>query len=43
MNNIQKSTATIQNALPDFKPKIYIRREDATYRKIINEADLIEK
>lgn len=24
MNNIQKSTATIQNALPDFKPKIAV-------------------
>ena len=28
---------------PEFKPKIYIRRNDANYRKIINEADLIEK
>ena len=29
--------------LPDFKTKIYIRREDANYRKILNEADLIDK
>ena len=29
--------------VPDFKPKIYIRREDANYRKILNEADLISK
>ncbi len=28
---------------PKFKPKIYIRREDANYRKIVNEADLITK
>ena len=28
---------------PGFKSKIYIRREDANYRKILNEADLIEK
>ena len=28
---------------PHFRPKIYIRRENANYRKIINEADLIEK
>ncbi len=27
--------------VPAFKPKIYIRREDANYRKILNEADLI--
>ena len=27
--------------VPEFKSKIYIRREDANYRKIINEADLI--
>ena len=27
--------------VPEFKPKIYIRREDANYRKIVNEADLI--
>ena len=27
--------------VPEFKPKIYIRREDANYRKILNEADLI--
>ena len=29
--------------VPEFKPKIYIRREDANYRKILNEADLINK
>jgi len=29
--------------VPDFKSKIYIRREDANYRKILNEADLISK
>ena len=29
--------------VPEFKPKIYIRREDANYRKILNEADLIIK
>jgi len=29
--------------VPKFKPKIYIRREDASYRKILNEADLISK
>ena len=28
---------------PEFGPKIYIRREDASYRKILNEADLIDK
>lgn len=28
---------------PRFKSKIYIRREDANYRKVLNEADLIEK
>lgn len=28
---------------PNFKSKIYIRRENAGYRKILNEADLIEK
>ena len=28
---------------PDLKSKIYVRRDDASYRKIINEADLIEK
>ena len=38
----------LENALndivvPKFKPKIYIRREDANYRKILNEADLISK
>ena len=27
--------------VPEFKPKIYIRRGDANYRKILNEADLI--
>ena len=29
--------------VPEFKPNIYIRREDANYRKIINESDLISK
>ena len=29
--------------VPQFKPKIYIRREDAYYRKVLNEADLISK
>jgi hypothetical protein len=29
--------------VPKFKPKIYIRREDANYRKILNEDDLISK
>ena len=29
--------------VPEFKPKIYIRREDTNYRKILNEADLINK
>jgi capsular polysaccharide biosynthesis protein len=29
--------------VPEFKSKIYIRREDANYRKILNEADLISK
>ena len=29
--------------VPQFKPKIYIRRVDANYRKILNEADLISK
>ena len=29
--------------VPKFKPKIYIRREDANYRKVLNEADLISK
>ena len=29
--------------MPEFKNKIYIRREDANYRKILNEADLISK
>ena len=29
--------------IPEFKTKIYIRREDANYRKILNEADLIDK
>jgi len=34
----------IQNVkVPKFKSKIYIRREDASYRKILNEADLISK
>ena len=28
---------------PHLRPKIYIRRENANYRKILNEADLIEK
>ncbi len=28
---------------PEFRNKIYIRREDASYRKILNEADLIDK
>ena len=28
---------------PKFGPKIYIRREDASYRKILNESDLIDK
>ena len=28
---------------PDLKSKIYIRRENSNYRKILNEADLIEK
>ena len=28
---------------PDFGSKIYIRRENANYRKILNEADLIKK
>ena len=28
---------------PNFRPKIYIRRGNANYRKIINEADLIER
>jgi len=27
--------------VPEFKSKIYIRREDANYRRILNEADLI--
>jgi len=35
---------TLMNVkVPEFKPKIYIRREDANYRKILNEADLINK
>ena len=29
--------------VPEFKSKIYIRREDSNYRKILNEADLITK
>ena len=29
--------------IPEFKSKIYIRREDSNYRKILNEADLISK
>ena len=29
--------------IPEFRSKIYIRREDASYRKILNEADLIDK
>ena len=29
--------------VPQFKSKIYIRREDANYRKILNEGDLISK
>ena len=29
--------------VPDFKSKIYIRRQDTNYRKILNEADLISK
>tara|TARA_B100000965_G_scaffold405462_1_gene439673 strand:+ start:1134 stop:2183 length:1050 start_codon:yes stop_codon:yes gene_type:complete len=29
--------------VPEFKSKIYIRRVDTTYRKILNEADLIDK
>ena len=29
--------------VPEFKTKIYIRREDANYRKILNEDDLISK
>ena len=29
--------------VPKFRSKIYIRREDANYRKILNEADLIDK
>ena len=29
--------------VPEFKSKIYIRREDTSYRKILNEADLINK
>ena len=28
---------------PLFRPKIYIRRENSNYRKILNEADLIQK
>ena len=31
----------INTKVPEFKSKIYIRREDANYRKILNEADLI--
>jgi len=33
----------IKIKVPKFKPKIYIRREGANYRKILNEADLISK
>ena len=33
----------VDKVAPHFKSKIYIRREDASYRKILNEADLIEK
>ncbi len=29
--------------VPEFRPKIYIRREDANYRKILNESDLISR
>ena len=29
--------------VPEFRSKIYIRREEANYRKILNEADLINK
>ena len=32
-----------QIKIPNFGKKIYIRREEANYRKIINEADLIDK
>ena len=32
----------LNTKVPDFRKKIYIRREDAHYRKIINEADLID-
>ena len=28
---------------PEFRSKIYIRRDDANYRKVLNESDLIEK
>ena len=36
------NTILINVDAPKFRPKIYIRREDASYRKIINEADLIK-
>jgi len=29
--------------VPKFRSKIYVRREDSNYRKVINEADLIDK
>ena len=29
--------------VPEFRSKIYVRRENSNYRKIINEADLIDK
>ena len=38
---IEKTFTNIK--VPEFKKKIYIRREDASYRKILNEADLISK
>ena len=33
----------INISVKKFRPKIYIRRDNANYRKILNEADLIEK
>lgn len=37
----QKILAGIQDL--DFSKKIYVRRENSTYRKVLNEADLIQK
>ena len=38
---IEKALSNIK--IPNFRDKIYIRRDDVSYRKILNESDLIKK